>query len=107
MNTPPPRVPPRFVPTLTEVVPGAVAIGAQSQAPGPVLPAGTGPLSEEQLVQRVMRRVQVDLDTRLREAVAQVVLEHTRGLAPALVVEVESVVRSLVSEALAQERGRQ
>ncbi len=53
-----------------------------------------------------MRRVQQGLDQRLREAVAQVVLEHTRSLGPAMAAEVESVVRSLVADALAEERAR-
>ena len=42
----------------------------------------------------------------MREDVAQVVLEHTRSLGPAIAVEVESTVRALVSEALAEERKR-
>lgn len=113
MNTPEfPRVPPRFVPTLTEVVqPGPNEV-LEPGAP----PSGVGtsfssissmaPLTEDQLVQRVMRRVQQGLDQRLREAVAQVVLEHTRSLGPAMAAEVESVVRSLVADALAEERAR-
>lgn len=97
-----PRVPPRFVPTLTEVVQAGT---------GPVREQGSeaaslAVLNEEQLVQRVMRRVQQGLDQRLREAVAQVVLEHTRSMGPAIAVEVESVVRALVAEALAQESRR-
>lgn len=97
-----PRVPPRFVPTLTEVVqPGPTEVpetGAVATAPSAI--------TEQQLVQRVMRRVQQGLDQRLREAVAQVVLEHTRSLGPAIAVEVESVVRALVVDALAEERAR-
>jgi len=63
-------------------------------------------VTEDQLVQRIMRRVQQGLDQRIREAVAQVVLDHTRGLGPAIAVEIESVVRSLVADALAEERAR-
>lgn len=103
MNPPDtPRVPPRFVPTLTEVV---QAGPAEVLEPG-AAPAAPSPLTEDQLVQRVMRRVQQGLDQRLREAVAQVVLEHTRSLSPAIAVEVESVIRSLVADALAEERAR-
>ncbi len=98
-----PRVPPRFVPTLTEVVQPGTAEVLEPGA-GPMAPALV--VTEDQLVQRVMRRVQQGLDQRLREAVAQVVLEHTRSLGPAIAVEVESVVRSLVADALAEERGR-
>ncbi len=109
------RVPPRFVPTLTEVVqpgpnevlePGAPpsGVGTSFSSISSMAPALV--VTEDQLVQRVMRRVQQGLDQRLREAVAQVVLEHTRSLGPAIAVEVESVVRSLVADALAEERGR-
>lgn len=99
MNDTPPRTPPRFVPTLTEVV-----VAHPDDAD--VAPPGVPGLSEDQLVRRIMQRVSQGLEQRLREAVAQVVLEQTRGIAPLVAAEVESVVRSLVSEALAQERGR-
>lgn len=85
------RTPPRYVPTLTEVVPGTVAAPAAAA------------LNEEQLVHRVMQRVDLTLDRRLREAIASVVLEHSRALAPALREQVEAVVTKAVSEALAEE----
>ncbi len=90
-----PRTPPRFVPTLTEVVqtPQTVA------APGPDLMAQI----EEQIIHRVMQRVDLSLERRLREAVATLVLEQTRSLGPLLREEIESVVRQSVSEAVSQE----
>ena len=57
----------------------------------------------EQLVHRVMQRVELTLDRRLREAIAAVVLEHSRELAPALRERIEAVVSGAVSEALAEE----
>ncbi|AEG93036.1 hypothetical protein [Ramlibacter tataouinensis] len=84
---------PRFVPTLTEVVKPA------GEAAPPV-PAG---VAEEQLVHRVMQRVEQELDKRLREAIATVVIEHTRTLGPLLRQEVEAAVRQAVSQALADE----
>lgn len=87
------RNPPRYVPTLTEVVKGG--------APSP-LPAA---LSQEQLVHRIMQRVDVTLERRLREAVAAVVLEHTRALGPALRDEIQSTVTEAVAQALADELG--
>ena len=54
---------------------------------------------------RVMQRVDLTLDKRLREAIASVVLEHSRALAPALREQVEAVVAKTVSEALAEELG--
>lgn len=86
-----PRPPPRFVPTLTEVVQGSAT------------DAGAQRLAQEQLVHRIMQRVDLTLDRRLREAIASVVLEHSRLLAPALREQVESAVTAAVSAALAEE----
>ena len=85
------RTPPRFVPTLTEVV----QVGANAPAEPVFL--------EEQLVQRVLQRVDLTLDRRLREAIATVVLEQTRSLGPALRQQLETVVRQAVTQALADE----
>lgn len=93
--------PPRFVPTLTEIVQPA-------NAPVPVTDT-TSSLAvdraalEDQLVQRVLQRVDLVLERRLREVVGQVILEHTEQLAPQLREEIESVVRQSVSHAFAQE----
>jgi hypothetical protein len=91
----PTRTPPRYVPTLTEVV------SASAQA-RPV--TGTN-LSEEQLVQRVMQRIDLTLERRLREAIAATVLEQTRSISPLLREEIESVVRETVAQAFAEELG--
>ena len=83
--------PPKFVQTLTEVVRSGAA--AKSD-PG---------VTQEQLVQRVMQRVDLTLDRRLREAIAATVLEQTRALGPILREEIEVVVRDAVSQAFAEE----
>jgi len=90
------RTPPRFVPTLTEVVQSGAA---------PLAPAlGTLPaLTQDQLAQRVLQRVELTLDTRLRETIAAAIMEHTSALTPLLRERVESVVREVVAEALADE----
>ncbi|WP_082493025.1 hypothetical protein [Acidovorax sp. Leaf160] len=72
---------------------------AQAAAPATALPAGI----EEYIVHRVMQRVDVVLDQRLREAIATVVQEQTRSMVPRLREEVESVVRHAVYEAVAEE----
>jgi hypothetical protein len=87
------RQPPRYVPTLTEVVRGS----AQERAP-----AGDS-LTQEQLLQHVMQRVDLALEKRLREAIAAAVLEQTRSLAPLLRDEIEAVVRETVAQAFADE----
>jgi ribosome-binding protein aMBF1 (putative translation factor) len=85
------RTPPKFVPTLTEVVKSGAAARED---------AG---LSQEQLVQRVMQRVDIALERKLREAIASTVLEQTRALGPILREEIELVVRDAVSQAFADE----
>lgn len=114
-----PRTPPRFVPTLTEVV----HVGAAGAEPAPLVdmlaapaqpmfvgqataPAYSPPspgVLEEEIVHRVMQRVDVSLDHRLREAIALVIHEQTRSVVPRLREEIESVVRQSVYEAVADE----
>lgn len=86
------RTPPRFVPTLTEVV---------HSAPVPLAP-GPG-VSADQLAQRVLQRVDLALDRRLREAIATVVLEQSSAMVPLLRERLESVIHELVAEAVAEE----
>ncbi len=92
----PPRTRPSFVPTLTEVV------AASAVAPMPLPQAGDETL-QEQIIHRVMQRVDVVLQRQLNEAVAKVVLEHTRALGPRLREEIEFVVRQAVTDAVAHE----
>lgn len=98
------RVPPRYVPTLTEVVHPAPAAPAHGADADKALAAAPAPaLSEEQIVHRIMQRVDLTLDRRLREAIAATVLEQTRLLGPLLREEIEAAVRQTVSQALAEE----
>ena len=96
--------PPRFLPTLTEVVhPGqAPDIQTSSMSGQPSLG-----MLEDQVLHRVMQRVDLVLERRLREAVGQVILAHTRALGPRLREEIELVVRESVSQAVAQELATQ
>lgn len=98
------RIPPRHVPTLTEVVyPTAGGEAPASQSPAPAVAAA---MSEDEIVQRVMRRVDTSLERRLRETMAAAVIEQTRALGPILQQEIEALVREAVAEALEQELGR-
>ena len=92
--------PPRFVPTLTDVVQPAEQHSPELSRVGH--PPSLVQL-EEQIVHRVMQRVDLVLQRRLREAVAQVVMSHTQALVPRLREEIELVVRESVSQAVAQE----
>lgn len=68
-------------------------------SPAPAVPEGL----EEDLVHRVLQRVDLVLDQRLREAIAIVVQEQTRTMVQRVRQEVETVVRQAVYEAVAQE----
>ena len=93
--------PPRFVPTLTEVV----------QPVPPPLSGGVIPANaqiahvelENRLVRRVLQRVDLILEGRLREAVGQIIAEHTGQLTAELRTEIDAVVRESVSQAFSQE----
>ncbi|OGA63478.1 MAG: hypothetical protein A2710_13805 [Burkholderiales bacterium RIFCSPHIGHO2_01_FULL_64_960] len=74
-----------------------------SKTPRPQLTRPLPEGMEEYMVHRVMQRVDVVLDQRLREAIATVVQEQTRSVLPRLREEIESVVRHAVYEAVADE----
>lgn len=88
------KTPPRYVPTLTEVV---------HSGPVPLAPAPG--VSQEQLVQRVLQRVELVLDRRVRETIATAILEQTNQLMPLVHERLEVLVRQLVAEAIAEETG--
>ncbi len=99
-------LPPRFVPTLTEVVDPA-AVSGLSPFKTPALGSTSNSVMkqqlEDQLLHRVMQRVDLVLERRLRQAVGQLVVSHTEALVPRLREEIELVVRESVSQAIAQE----
>jgi hypothetical protein len=90
-------MPPKFVPTLTDVV-----RATEYSAPVHTAPPSTDQF-EDQIIHRVMQRVDLVLERRLREAVGQVILAHTQALGPRLREEIEWVVRESVVQAVAQE----
>ena len=106
-----PRVPPRFVPTLTEVVKpvetGLPPEGRESAA----LRSGSDATSrredlpsESELVQAVMRRVDAVLERRLQRLISSVVEAQTQVLAARLRNGIEAEVRRAVAEAVSAER---
>jgi hypothetical protein len=99
MTTTPPRQPPRFVPTLTEVVQSKPVPVAPATPPGFI---STEHL-EDQIIHRVMQRIDLSLERRLHDAVAAMVLQQTQSLVPRLREEIEFVVRQSVSDAVADE----
>ena len=101
-------VPPqRFVPTLTEVVQPANTAAPAAPASVPAGAALDHQHLQEQMVHRVMQRVDMTLDRLLRETVGRLVMEHTQALAPSLRDEIEIVVRQSVNNAFEQELASQ
>ncbi|WP_048441032.1 hypothetical protein [Caenimonas sp. SL110] len=89
------RKPPQSVPTLTEIVRAGEAAPLAAKA------------TQELLVTRVMQRVDLALERRLREAIAATILEQTRTITPLLRVEIEQVVRATVEQAFSEELAAQ
>lgn len=125
--TSPLRTPPRFVPTLTAVVelaepeqappePPAATPAAESQvalsgpeeerailAPMRAISDEDAFRFEEALVHRVLQRVDLSLEARLTDTVSAAVQQQLDSMLPRLREEIETVLRGLVVEALAQE----
>jgi len=119
MNTP--RIPPRFVPTLTTVLevpapaPKAAADDTPAPATDPREAVALGPAArlselesfalEEQLMHRVLQRIDGALEERLSDVVSAAVQVQLDAMVPRLRSEIEAVLRTLVVESLAQELG--
>ncbi|AGU49923.1 hypothetical protein VAPA_1c28270 [Variovorax paradoxus B4] len=117
------RTPPRFVPTLTTVLdlpaepPGAAEAATPASAPAPAVdPAEAVALPqaeqrseaeivrlEEQLLHRVLQRVDLSLEERLSDTVSAAVQQQLDAMVPRLREEIEAVLRALVIEAMAAE----
>ncbi len=94
-------VPPRFVPTLTEIVHPALWPDARFIEANTPSVACSG--REDLMVQRVLQRIDLILERRLQEAVGQLILNHTQILVLQLREEIEGVVRQSVVQAFEQE----
>ncbi|MDQ0016466.1 hypothetical protein J2W23_004869 [Variovorax boronicumulans] len=113
------RTPPRFVPTLTTVldIPAEPASPEPADAPVPQPdPASAVALPpaaqltqaeivslEEQLLHRVLQRVDLSLEERLSDAVSAAVQQQLDDMVPRLRGEIEAVLRALVIESMAAE----
>ena len=98
------RPPPRFVPTLTEVValePSAPQTNALE--PEPVSTQQEPPVVDEELILRVLQRVESDLQRRLGPMIERAVQKQAASMAQGLVEAVEPLVRASISEAVAAE----
>jgi len=117
------RTPPRFVPTLTTVleIPSETAGPAPHGAPADASPPRPDPAGavalapavqlsqaeivslEEQLLHRVLQRVDFSLEERLSDAVSAAVQQQLDDMVPRLRGEIEAVLRALVIESMAAE----
>lgn len=108
------RTPPRFVPTLTTVVddaPPGDAVAMARLVPGDTGDIGSGAVSEdhhdvleEELVQRILERVERTLDDQISDAVAAQVQGQLDAMVPRLRDEIDKALRRVVKDALARER---
>jgi hypothetical protein len=97
------RNPPRFVPTLTDKIGHEVSDAPDTDT------AQSQPIEtriDEQLMVRIMQRVDLALERRLREAIASVIAEHTQSMVPQLHDQISIAIESTVRDAVAQELGR-
>ena len=101
------KAPPRFIPTLTEVVHSAPlpeageAVQADQAEAGTASSARSAP--EDVVLRRVLQRLDTILEQRVHEAVATLVLAHTHMFAERLREEIAEVVQQCVSQAFAEE----
>jgi len=96
-----PTEPPRYVPTLTEVV-HPVPLSEPSLN-NITAPAATSVATQELIVQRVLQRIDLVLERRLHDVIKQLIQEHTQAMMPRLREEIELVVRESVAQAFEQE----
>ena len=119
------RTPPRFVPTLTTVL-DLPAEAAEAGAAEPASPPAAAPPPvdlaeavalppaeqrsdaeivrlEEQLLHRVLQRVDLSLEERLSDTVSAAVQQQLDAMVPRLRQEIEAVLHALVIEAMAAE----
>ncbi len=107
------KSPPRYVPTLTQVVatkpPGPAPANALLQSASSV-PSETKQLTADDLAQllrqqllvRTRQYIDIELQRRIREAVSQLALAHAQKLFEELQPQLESTICQVVDEAVAQ-----
>jgi hypothetical protein len=108
------KSPPRFVPTLTQVVqakPGSpaattsVAASATTIEGDPQQALSHVDLAQQlrqQLLTRSRQYIDIELQKRIREAVSQLALEHAHKLFEELQPQLEATISQVIDEAIAQ-----
>jgi DNA helicase TIP49 (TBP-interacting protein) len=88
---------PRFLPTLTEVV----------HLPDAKVPPSAPTVNSDDLVDRIMLRLDGPLQAALQAAIGSLVIDKLREMEPRVRDEVDRAVRLCVEEAIAQEIARE
>jgi hypothetical protein len=102
------KQPPKYVPTLTQVIPPAELAAKVASLPTPALALDAVQQQEladqlrRQLVAAAQKYIDVQLERRVREAVSQLALQHARNMLEAMSPTVEATVAAVIDEALAQ-----
>lgn len=94
--------PPRYVPTLTEVV-GSTSLDEPVFTDAAANASAGSADKQELMARRILQHTELMIDRRLHDALAQLILEHTQAMMPRLREEIELVVRESVAEAFEQE----
>ena len=89
-------VPPRFVPTLTEIV------SPQQPFQSSASPDVAAPVEDftEAMLQRISKHVNLVLETSLRDSVRNLVSKQMEALTPLLMDEIERLVRDSINRAV-------
>lgn len=106
-----PQIPPRFVPTLTDVVPPSNMVAPSAEPFSSTQPFNSSSLSDAALLRiehkvlrdvtdRVMRTMEADFEKQVREAVANIALAHAHTIAQDMMPAIEAVVTSTLETAL-------
>jgi hypothetical protein len=103
------KTPPRYVPTLTQVIDAKAAPAPiATKAPAALASAEAPHASElaqqlrQQLLLRSRQYIDIELQKRIREAVSQLALEHAHKLFEELQPQLEATVSQVIEEAVAQ-----
>ena len=98
----PPSAPP---PMLDDLLPRAAPVAGPEPQPGKALRLSDEDAFrlEEELLHRVLQRVDLSLEERLTDTVSTAVQQQLDAMLPRLRDDIETVLRQLVVEALAQE----
>ncbi len=101
------KTPPRYVPTLTQVIDArsaSVPATAQATQTRATVPDANDLAQQlrQQLLVRTRQYMDIELQRRIREVVSQLALEHAHKLFEELQPQIETTVSQVIEEAVQQ-----